>query len=893
MSLAPRLRALVRQLLRRSEVERDLDDELRSYVELLAAEKVRAGVSAAEAHRAALLEMRGIEQVKESVRDARGAAMIDTTIQDIRYALRTLGRSPGFVVAAVAALALGIGATTAIVSVVDGVLLRGLPYREPGRLVAIMHERTSPVSPANYLDWKRESSSFSAMGAAQYWTATVAGSGDPERIQALRTTPEALALTGVQPALGRVLGGEAGSAASGGDGREAVLSWGLFVRRFGADSGVLGRTIVLDGEPHVIVGVMPRHFDFPIFWAPGVEVWAPLPLEGIGTARNRQTLRVFGRLRPEATLASARAEMATITQRLEAEHPGSNRNVTVTPLSELVVGDVRPALLVLLAAVGFLLLITCANVAHMMLARATARRREIAIRAALGATRRRLVRQLLVESLLLAGGGGVFGVLLALLGIDALAALGGANIPRVESIAIDGRVLGFAALISLATALVFGLAPALRAARADMANPLRGGTRTTGNGAGRARGRALLVSSEVALALVLLVGAGLSIRSFAVLRAIEPGLDADGVLTMQVALIGSVHEAPGRRAAFYESLLARVRSAPGVAAAGAINHLPIAGDEWGVPVHVEGRPPARPGEGIRATMRVVFPGYLETLGIPLVHGRGIAEGDRRGGTSVVVVNETFAQRHWPGEDPTGRRITIDDPADDPAWLTVVGVTRDVVRSSWTEAPGEEIYVPYLQSPLYLDTEGAHVGYMTVVARAECAAGRSCDAAALAPATRGAVRSLAGDVPLSEVRTMESVVAGATAQPRFTLVLLGTFAVVALVLATLGIYGVISYSVTRRTREIGIRLALGARPLTVVRLIAGQGLALALGGMVAGAIVALALARGMERILYGVQPADPLTFVLVILVLGVAAFAASAIPAGRAARMDPVKAIRAE
>ena len=886
----PRLRSLARQLLRRADVERELDEELHAYVDLLAAEKMRAGASPADARRAAILELRGMEHVKEAVRDQRGTVMLESTLRDVRHAVRTLGRSPGFTVAAVAALALGIGSATAIVSVVDGVLLRGLPYAEPGRIVAILHDRTNPVAPANYLEWKRESSSFADMGAAEYWTATVTGSELPERVQALRATPEVLALTGVPPALGRGLSDVAGGAGS--VEREAVISWGLFVRRFGADSGVLGRALVLDGEPYTVVGVMPRSFDFPIYWARGVEVWAPLDLTGAASNRDRQSLRVFARLDDAATLASARMEMHTIAERLEAAHPGTTGNVTVTPLSELVVGDVRPALLVLLAAVAFVLLITCANVAHLMLARASARRREISIRAALGATRRRLMRQLLVESALLAGAGGVLGVLLAAAGIDVLVALGGESIPRAETISVDGRILGIAAAISLATALVFGLVPALRASRAELGGTLRGGTRSTGDGESRGRGRALLVASEVALALVLLVGAGLSIRSFAALRAVEPGFDASGVLTMQAALVGSAHEAPGRRAVFYEQLVEALREVPGVASAGMINHLPIAGDEWRMPVHIEGQPVARPGEGIRATYRVVMPGYLEAMRIPLERGRGITNTDRGTAAPVVVVNAAFARAHWAGEDPIGRRITLDDP-ESGTWLTVVGVTRDVVRSAWTEAPAEEVYVPYLQSPLYLESRGPHVAYMTVVARAACAGRDACDASRLAPALRTVVRSLDRSIPVAEVRTMEDVVAGATAQPRFTLVLLGTFAAVALGLASLGIYGVIAYAVTRRTQEIGVRIALGARPLEVVRLIVGQGMSLAFVGIVGGIAVALVLVRGMERVLYGVRPADPITFVVVVLLLSATALAACLIPARRAARLDPVKALRAE
>jgi putative ABC transport system permease protein len=666
-----------------------------------------------------------------------------------------------------------------------------------------------------------------------------------------------------------------------------VLGHSLWQRRFGADPGVVGRSVILDGEPYTVVGVMPRGFAFPPFWATGAELWSPLAFGDRAANRRAQSLRVFARIAPGATLDQARAEMAAITARLERDDPGTNRDVVVRPLEDAVVGNVRPSLRVLLGAVGFVLLIACANVAHMLLARGAGRHREVALRAALGATRGRLIRQFLTESVVLALAGGVGGILLALGTIRLLVAVAPANIPRIESVSVDGAVLAFAAGVSLLTGLLFGLAPAFQASAGEVSEALKEGARGSTEGRRRQRLRSLLVASEFALALVLSAGAGLMIRSFVALQAIDPGFEPHGVLTMVVSVAGAEAGAPGRRAAFYEELLRRVRALPGVRSASAVNHLPLAGDLWGMRFHVEGRPLPRPGERTRAAYRVVLPGYFETMRVPIVRGREVAETDRLDAPGVVVINEWLAERHWPGENPVGKRLTLDDPSQDPTWLTVVGVARNAVRGEWAASPEEELFVPFLQTRAYLERASTGFAYLTLVVRARG------DPAALGPPIRRVVASLDRRAPVSQVQTLEEVVAASTAGPRFHLLLLGAFAGVAVLLAALGIYGVMSYTVSRRANEIGIRMALGARPADVRWLIVRQGMVVVLGGTVVGLGGALGLTHLMSSLLYGVGASDPATFLAVSLLLGAVALAASYLPARRATRIDPLTALRCE
>ena len=884
-----RLRSALRNLFTRPRIEHELDADVRAYVELLTDEKVRAGMNRNDARRAALVELGGIERVKDEVREVRSGALLETTARDIRYAIRTLVRRPGFTVVAVIALALGIGATSAIFSVVNGVLLRPLPYRDPNRLVVILHEGRNPVAPANYLDWKRQSSLFSSFGAAEYWSGTVTGDV-PESVHGLKVTSEVLAMTGVSPLIGRSF--RADDDVPTGD-RPIILSWGYWQRRFAGRPDVLGTSLIVSGTSYTVVGVMPRGFDFPMFWAPDAQMWTPLTLGERASSRQSQSLRLFARLRPGASVEAAQAQMSAIAANLERAFPGTNPAVTVAPLSTMVVGDVRTALLVLLGAVGFVLLIACANVAHMLLARASARHREMTVRLALGASRARLLRQLLTESVVLALTGGALGIGLARLGLRTLVALAGTSLPRADGIGLDLEVLVVTTVISLVTGLGFGLLPALRVSRSEMSEALRDGARGSTDGAARSRVRSILVASEIALALVLLAGAGLAMRSFAALRAIDPGFDPRNVLSAVVSLYGTAEAPPGRREAFYTSTLERVRQLPGVESASLVNHLPIAGDIWGLHFLIEGRPRPLPADVPRATFRVVYPGYFATMRLPLLRGRDVAATDRAGAPRVVIVNDFLARRYWPNEDAVGKRVTFEPSAAAPTWFTVVGVVKNDVQSDWSAPPQEEVFLPYLQEREYLQSDGGHVGYMTLIVRASCGGARECDPASLAPAIRDAVGSLNRSVPVTDIQTMEDVITGANARPRFTLVLLATFATVALVLAAVGIYGVISYAVSRRTHEIGVRVALGASPAEVVRLIVGQGMRVVTVGVAVGLAGALIASRLMTQLVYGVRVTDPMTYAGVAVLLAAVALVASYIPARRATRIDPLVAMRTD
>lgn len=805
-------------------------------------------------------------------------------LHDLRYAIRQLRKNPTFTAVALLTLALGVGAITAIFSVVNAVLLRPLAYESSDRLTVILHDGHNPVASANFLDWQKQSHSFERMGAAEYWSPNLTGTDKTEKILAVRITANILPMLGVQPLLGRAILSEEQER---GKEHEVVLGYPFWQSHFGGNAEVVGQTMKLSGEAYTIVGVMPRGFKFAPFWATKAQLWAPLVLGDRVNDRSGRSLRIFARLKPDVTLQQAQGEMNALTSHLEQAYPGTNPGVSVLSLKERVVGDVRPALLVLLVGVGFVLLIACANVAHMLLARSAARHKEIAIRAALGAGSSRVVRQFLTESGLLAGLGGGAGLLLAWWGIRLLVALSPPELPRVETVGLDWHVLIFALGVTLGAGLIFGLAPALHAATPNLSQTLKDGERGSSDGIGRNRMRSLLVASEFTFALVLLVGAGLMIRSFLALRSIDPGFNPHNLISAVVSVTGTKAAQPGERPLFYEQLLERIRQTPGVESASAINHLPIGGDIWGFSFHVEGRPVPSPSETPVATYRVVLPGYFKTMNIPLLSGRDISDHDTLSSPGVVVINDWFARHHWPGEDPIGKRITLDDLKDHPAWLTVVGVTKNAVRSDWTEPPDDEMYLPYLQTHEYLESPEAHFSYLTLVVRT------SGDPSALTPMIRSLVSSLDKNVVVSDVETMDQVVAQATSEPRFYVLLLTIFATVALVLAAVGIYGVMSYAVSRRTQEIGIRMALGARQGDVVTLVVGQGTLLAVIGVGAGLVTALAVTRLMARLLYGVRPNDPITFIAVALLLSIVAVIASYIPARRAARIDPIVALRYE
>jgi putative ABC transport system permease protein len=807
-----------------------------------------------------------------------------TVFQDARYALRQLRKSPGFTLTAALTLALGIGASTVIFSVVDSVLLTPLPYKDDSRLVVILHRGHNPVSPANFIDWKTQNHVFERMGAAEYWTPNLTGTDNPEKLLALHISPDIFPMLGVEPLLGRVFLPEEEER---GRDHVVVLSYQLWQSHFAGDASIVGQSVTLNGEKYVVVGVMPHQFKFAPFWATKSQLWAPLPLGSRLTERTGGSLRVFASLKPGVTLEQARAEMSTITEHIEQEFPGTNRDMRVLSLREKVVGDVRPALLVILGAVAFVLLIACVNVSHMLMARSAARQKEAALRSALGAGRWKVLRQFMTESLALASLGGGAGLLLAGFGIRALVALGPRDIPRLETIHVDVGLLVFALALTITTTFVFGMAPAWRAANVDLTQALKEGERGSSAGPHRERLRSFLIGSEFGLAVALLAGAGLMVRSFVELLHVDPGFNPNHLLSMVIGVAGTGEGTGGQTGNFYKQVLQRVSAVPGVQAVGAINHLPLAGDEWGWPFHVEGRPQTRPGEAPTATFRAVFPGYFRAMQIPIFRGRDISESDDLRAAAVVVINEFLSQRYWPGEDAIGKRITFDDPAKNPEWLTVIGVVKNTARADLASPPEEEVFIPFLQNRMYLENPTPPFAYMTLVART------GVDPAVAAPAIRNAVHSLDRNVPISEVQTMDGVVAEATGQSRFYVVLLGTFAAVALVLAGAGIYGVMSYSVSRRTHEIGIRMALGAHETDVLKSVVLQGMIPVFSGVAAGVAGALALTRLMASLLYKTLPSDPFTFVSAVVILAGVAVAAVLVPARRAVSVDPIVALRYE
>jgi predicted permease len=881
--------ARLANLLRVSRRESDLAREIESHLALLEEDFELRGLPPEAARLAARRAYGGVAQAQELHRDARGFPRIEQLLKDARYGARTLLRAPVFSLVAVVTLALGIGANTAIFSVVNAVLLRPLPYRNADRLVIALHSGSDPVAPANYLDWRDQNHSFQAMAAAEYWSANLTGSEAPEHLLGLRVTANLLPMLGVDPLLGRVFA--AGEDRKGAE-HEVVLSYRLWRRFFNGDANVLGKPVTLNSEAYTVVGVMPAGFKFAPFWATRAEFWAPLAFGARVHNRGGNSLRTFARLKDGVSLAQARAEMAAITARLERQYPGTNRDVVVTPLKEKVVGSIETPLLTLLCACGFVLLIACANVAHMLLARTSGRQKEIAVRTALGAGRGRVIGQLLTENLLLAALGAAAGLMIASWGIQGLVALSPAYIPRVETVAIDLWVVLFLLAITAITAVIFGLVPAMHIASGNLSDALKEGGRGGSDGVSRHRLRGFLVASEFALAFMLLIGAGLMIRSFVALQSVDPGFNPHHVLSMVVSVAGSNEAEAERRSVFYRQLLDRVRTLPGVQSAGGINHLPLAGDIWGMSFVIEGRPKPRPGESPQAVYRVAMPGYFQTMRLPVLRGRAIADADDARAPGVVMINERAAAAYWPGHDPLGQRISFDADTQDakrdpPSWLTVIGVVGNAKQGDWASPPYPEVYLAALQNRDFLGIGDSHIAYITLVART------TGDPADLASTVKRTVWSFDRNLPISEVLTMDRVVADATSQPRFEMLLFGWFAVVALVLAAVGIYGVMNYAVSRRTREIGIRISLGASKSAVLRMVVQLGMMQALAGTAAGFVGALLLAKLMTGMLYGVRPNDPITFGGVLVVLGLVALLASCLPARKATRIEPTTALRSE
>jgi putative ABC transport system permease protein len=811
---------------------------------------------------------------------------VDTFWQDIRFGFRTLLRSPATSAVALLTLALGIGANTAIFSVVNGVLLEPLPYPDPDALVVVLESNPGlgfprfSVSPPNFDDWRHQNQVFESMAAISRGRFNLTGGDRPEAVPGEQVTPELFRVLGVQPVLGRGFLPEEGRP---GGPKVAVLSHGLWQRRFGSDRAALHRQILIDGESFTVIGVMPPGFEL----RSQTQIWLPLPWDFTPDSRGGHFLSVLARLKPGVSLEKARTEMKAIAARLEQQYPDSNHGWTteVRRLHDALVEDVRPALVLLLAAVAFVLLIACANVANLLLARLAAREREIAVRTALGAGRARLVRQMLTESLVLFFVGGVLGLLLAAWATRVMMALYGEGLPRRQAIALDGRVLLFTLLLSLVTGLVFGLVPALSATSGGLFGALKEGGRAVAGGARGRLLRNLLVVGEVAVALVLLVGAGLLLRSFARLRAVDPGFHPQGVLTAEITLPDQKYEPAERQIAFTRELLDRLRAIPGVQSADTVFPLPLGGNGFVLAFAVQGRPDTSSQDSsLHANIRLVTPDFFRTLGIRLLQGRAFTSHDDPQSVPVIVVNKTMADRIWPGESPIGKRITFGDTQKpDVQWMEVVGVVADIHHRTLDQDPGSEVYWPQLQNPVG--------GQLSIVLKT------AGEPTKLAGAVRAAVRAVDSDLPVDRVRPLESVVAEALAGSRFQSVLLGIFAGAALLLAAIGVYGVISYSVAQRTHEIGIRMALGARRPEVLGLVIRQGMALVLAGVGLGlALAVLLLAWLSERLakfIYGGSAFDPLPLIAVPLVLLAVALLANWLPARRATRVDPLVALRYE
>jgi putative ABC transport system permease protein len=809
---------------------------------------------------------------------------METLWQDMRYGARMLWKNKGFTAVTVTALALGIGFNTAIFSVVDTVLLRPLPYTEPDRLVSVWERNLrvgmarSEMAPANYLDLRAQNQVFDQVGAFLDQSVTLTGKGEPERLEGQSVSANVLSLLGVQPTLGRTFLAHEDQP---GQHRVVVLSYGLWQRRFDRDAGIVGQQITLDGQPFTVAGVMPPGFFFP---QRDSELWIPLAMEREqASGRGDHYLRVVGRLKRDVSAERAKVEVDSIAARLAAEYPRTNEGLGVflNSLHEDYVGDTRTALLILFGAVGLVLLIACANVANLLLARSTTRQREVAIRTALGARRWRIARQLLTESLMLACLGGFAGLLIAIWGVEFLLGLAPQTLLQVQGVSVDGRVLMFTLLVTVVTGTVFGLVPALQASRIQPGESLKDGSRGASGGARSRHLRSALVVSEVALALVLLVGAGLLLRSFQQLSDVDPGFNTENVLTMRTVLPGTKYQRPEQRRAFYDEVLRRVEGLPGVESAGMISFLPLSFSGMNFAFTVEGSRPVTDMNLPLAIYRVVSPDYFRTMRIPTLRGRAFDPQDTAEKPAVVVVNRKLAEQYWPGQDAVGKRVKV-GPADSPnPWATVIGVVGDVRQVGLQGEQRLEMYASYKQDPR------GFIAPRDLVVRTKI------EPASIVAAVREQVWAVDKDQPVSNIRTMEQVFASAVARERFQTLLLGLFAALALVLAVVGLYGVMSYAVTQRTHEIGIRMALGAQRKEVLRLIIGQGMVLTLVGVALGLGVALAVTRLMAGILYGVTATDPTTFVAVASLLAAVAFIACYIPARRATKVDPLVALRYE
>jgi predicted permease len=875
-----RLKQRLRALLHKAEMERELDEELRFHLEKEREQNLARGMSREEARLAALRSFGGVEQVKEESRDVRGVRLVEELGQDLRYGARMLRKQPGFTLIVVLTLALGIGANITIFSVVNAVLLRPLPYPDADRLVFLwsvapaqnIRERASAYD--NVSQWREQNKSFEDIAVFDPTAVTLTGVAELEQIMSVRASANFFPLLGVTPMLGRTFTADEEQQKV----RVVVLSHGLWQRRFGAAPDVLGQTLEIDGVSSQVIGVMPEHFQF----GENTPVWEPHTLfpdwEAQKVQRGTGSWQVVGRLKPQVSLAQAQTEMSTIARRLEQAYPDANKGLGINLVPsqlQLTGSNVRLALWMLFGAVVLVLLIACTNVANLMLARGIAREREMAIRIAHGAGRMRLIRQLLTESALLSLLGGAIGLLIASWGIRALLSFSPPNIPNLDSVAIDAKVLAFTSVVSLLTSLLFGLVPALKISQMQPSAALKEGRSASGGISGR-RLRSLLLITELSLAVLLLAGAGLFLRSFSKLQAVDPGFDPARVLHMQ--LTPARNSTADQWRVYYQQVNERIAALPGVEAAGLTSEIFIGGNPGG-PITIEGASPDS-----SATARIPFrgdvisEGLLETLRVPLRKGRFFNAQDNQVAVPVTIINETMARRFWPGEDALGKRFKLGPAQSTNPWLTVVGVVGDMRRQSLERQPIAQIFQPYLQSSerrliLLIRTTGDPIQF--------------------APVVRSEIRAIDKTILVNGIATLESQVDQRVAERRFQTWLLTLFSALALLLAAVGIYGLMQQSVTLRTNEIGIRLALGARSADVLRLVIGQGMRLALRGVGVGLLAAFGFTRVLSGLLFGVTATDPVTFIAAPLVLLLVAVLACWIPARRATKVDPMIALRSE
>jgi len=884
-------RLRLRSLARHAAVESELERELGFHLDRETEANQDLGLAPEEARRAALRRLGGVAQIEEECRDMRRTAYLENFIADLRYAVRSLRKTPGFALIVVLTLALSIGANSAIFSVIDGVLLRPLPYPRADRIVRIFFRCREypkfPLNPFDLRDIRARGRSFGAIAGITRADRQLSGAGRPERLSSFAVTAGYFRVLGVSPAVGREFTTEDELPARG---RQVILSDRIWRTRFAADLTIVGRTITLDAEPFTVVGIMPPvahpgNSYHALSDGDTVDVWTPFTFQGNETRRGEHYLEVFGRLKDGVILSQAQADLDAQVAHLAGEHPDYTRGwqAVVVPLYQETVGPARRLLLVLLGAVALVLLIACANAANLLLARATARQREIAVRAALGAARSRLVRQMFAESILLSVIGGTLGAAVAVGGVAALTSFLPADFPRAASIHVNPAFFAFTLAISLAAGLLFGLAPALQAARADLQDALRDGGRGSTAGGHRLRLRNALVVGEIALACVLLIGAGLMLRSFVNMLRTDPGFRPERVMTAAISLPSGNYKNPKDGIAFYDRLVRQLAGLPGVRSAGLGTDLPWTGyDENMGGFTIEGKQPAT-GQNFHARFHLATEDYFRALGVPLIRGRFFTSHDNmdaKGPGPVVIINRAMAAAYWPGEDAAGKRISFEDHPKEQDWMTVVGVVGDIKDRPESPAAAPAMWWPILQAPVYPDE-------MCIAARAQG------DAAPLAAELRAAVAALDPQLAVAKVKLLDDVAGQSFSTPRFALFLVALFAGLAATLAAIGIYGVISYSVTQRTHEFGLRVALGARPWDVLRQVLAQGIRLALAGVLLGLLGALALGRVLWSLLYQVSASDPGTYVAVAAAALAVAAVACYVPAYRATAADPMAALRSE